>query len=55
MLKTTLLAVTFALFAGLASLGMYGAALAPGAGALDGYDHSFDAANVARGDVEAGY
>jgi hypothetical protein len=57
MLKTTLLAVTFALFTGLASLGMYGAALAPGAGAFDGYDHSFDAANVARGDgdVEAGY
>ena len=57
MLKTTLLAVTFALLTGLASLGMYGAALASGAGAFDGYDHSFDAANVARGDgdVEAGY
>jgi hypothetical protein len=57
MLKTTLLAAAFALFSGLASLGLYGAALAPGAGAFDGYDHSFEATNVARGDsdVEAGY
>jgi hypothetical protein len=57
MLKTTLLAAAFALFSGLASLGLYGAALAPGAGAFDGYDHSFEATNVARcdSDVEAGY
>ena len=57
MLKTTLLAVTLALFTGLASLGAYGAAVAPGAVAFDGYDHSFETANVARGDgdVEAGY
>jgi hypothetical protein len=57
MFKTTLLAVTFALFTGLASLGAYGAAVAPGTIAFDGYDHSFETANVTRADsdVEAGY
>lgn len=57
MLRITVLAVTFALFTGLASLSVYGAAAAPGAVAFDGYDHSLDAASVARGDggVEAGY
>ena len=57
MFRTTLLAVTFALFTGLASLGVYGAAVAPGTIAVDGYDHSFETANVARADsdVEAGY
>jgi hypothetical protein len=57
MLKTTLLAFTFALFTGLASLGVYGATVAPAAGAFDGYDHSLDTAKVARGEgaAEAGY
>ena len=57
MLKTTLLAFTFALFTGLASLGVYGATVAPGTMAFDGYDHSLDTAKVARADsdVEAGY
>jgi hypothetical protein len=57
MFKTTLLAFTVALFTGLASLGVYGAAVAPGAGAFDGYDHSLDTAQVARGEgaAEAGY
>jgi hypothetical protein len=57
MFRTTLLAVALALFTGLASLGAYGVVAAPGAAAFDGYDHSFETANVARGDgdVEAGY
>jgi hypothetical protein len=57
MFKTALLAFTFALFTGLASLGVYGATVAPGAGAFDGYDHSLDTAKVARGEgaAETGY
>jgi hypothetical protein len=46
-----------AAFALIASLAVYGVSGAPAAVAFDGYDHSFDAANVARGDagVEPGY
>jgi hypothetical protein len=49
-----LLAAAFVL---IASLAVYSGTVAPAAVAFDGYDHSFETANVARGDsdIEPGY
>jgi hypothetical protein len=49
--------LVIAAFVLIASLAVYGVSGAPAAVAFDGYDHSFDTANVARGDggVEPGY
>jgi hypothetical protein len=48
--------LVIATFALVASLAAYGVSVDPAAAAFDGYDHSFDTANVVRdGEVEAGY
>jgi hypothetical protein len=49
--------LVIAAFVLIGSLAVYGVSVAPAAVAFDGYDHSFDTANDARGgrDVEPGY